>query len=472
MRTTQAEADQHTRAGSVGGNAPGASAQAGAGPVSGMVPGGAGGRAGSNRRGSAAGVGPGAAAAKAPPAELTGAHFASALLFLGMGAAGLVAFAPDLAAGRFLAPRVAGLTHLFTLGWITTSIMGALYQFLPVALDQPIRSERVAFVTLMLYGPGLLAFVTGLGTGQPVLMLGGAATFGTGVLLFVGNLAATLKRAVRRDVTWWALAFATLYLTITLVLGLALTGNLRWGYLGAGRINALGVHLHVALAGWVLLVIIGVAHRLLPMFLLSHGVRDHFAKAAVALVATGSGLLAFLHHAPALFSRWLPALCIALGVGAFLLQARSYYARRHRPGLDPGMRLAAGALVLLFGALLLSWPVVVGGAGVRLAIAYVMTALLGITLFVAAHYYKIVPFLVWYHRFGPLAGTRPVPRVGDLYAAGPASAAGVLLGIGALALIVSVASGDPVAARAGAVVFAAGVAIEITQMLQLWRKQP
>ena len=25
-----------------------------------------------------------------------------------------------------------------------------------------------------------------------------------------------------------------------------------------------------------------------------------------------------------------------------------------------------------------------------------------IALFIAGHYYKIVPFLIWYHRFGPL----------------------------------------------------------------------
>ena len=37
-------------------------------------------------------------------------------------------------ASRRILPRVVAVTHLFTLAWITTSIMGALYQFLPVAL--------------------------------------------------------------------------------------------------------------------------------------------------------------------------------------------------------------------------------------------------------------------------------------------------------------------------------------------------
>jgi hypothetical protein len=415
---------------------------------------------------------PGVAGASAPPFILPGEHFAAALLFLVCGAAGMVLVAGDLAQGAFLSPRVAGVTHLFTLGWITTSIMAALYQFLPVALGKPIRSVRLAHVSFVLYGPGLAAFVIGLVLFRPVLMLAGAATFGAGILLFVGNLAATLHASKRRDVTWWALACAAFFLTITLVLGLALTGNLRWGYLGAGRVSALGVHLHVALAGWVGLVMIGVGHRLLPMFLLSHGTSDRFSKAAVWLIATGTGVLAFLHHAPRLVSYWTPAVLIAAGCAAFLLQARSFYASRHRPALDPGMRLAAAALSVLALALVLSTPVLLSLASARIATAYVTAVVLGISLFVAAHYYKIVPFLVWYHRFGPLAGTRPVPRVSELYSARPATLAVGALVAGTVTMIASILAGHPVAARLSALLLLTGVLIESAQMLKLWRTRP
>lgn len=422
--------------------------------------------------GASAGPMPGSASAKAPPARLPGAHFAAALMFLLLGAAGAVVYAPDLAAGAYLSPRVAALTHLFTLGWITTSIMGALYQFLPVALDRPVRSIGLAHVTYALYVPGLLAFVAGLALTRPVLLLGGAVVMGTGVLLFIGNLAATLKSATRRDVTWWALALATSYLAITLVLGLALTGNLRWGYLGGGRLASLGVHLHVALAGWVLLVMIGVGHRLLPMFLLSHGAKDRFAKLAVALVGTGSGILAFLHHGPRLVSYWLPAVLIAAGCGAFLLQARAYYVTRHRRVLDPGMRLAAGSLLFLVVAMLLAAPVIVLSNRGLLAVTYVMAIILAVTLFVVAHYYKIVPFLVWYHRFGPLAGRRPVPRVHDLYSTKLASAAVVLLVAGVASLLVTVGLGLGQPARGAALLFATGASVSAAQMIQLWRIRP
>lgn len=132
-------------------------------------------------------VGPGMAAAKAPPFRLPGEHFVAAMIFLLVGVSGVVVIAPDLAIGGFLSPRVAGVTHLFTLGWITTSIMGALYQFLPVALGEPIRSVRIAHTTFALYVPGLALFIGGLIAGAHGVMLIGAGTFATGVLLFVGK---------------------------------------------------------------------------------------------------------------------------------------------------------------------------------------------------------------------------------------------------------------------------------------------
>src|SRR3990172_6173711 len=78
-------------------------------------------------RGVLLGLGPNqGAGADVPPLWLPGGHFAAAILFWLVGAAGLVLVAPDLAAGLYPLPRVLAVTHLFTLGWITTSILGAL----------------------------------------------------------------------------------------------------------------------------------------------------------------------------------------------------------------------------------------------------------------------------------------------------------------------------------------------------------
>ncbi|HEX7049523.1 MAG TPA: hypothetical protein VF188_04870 [Longimicrobiales bacterium] len=415
----------------------------------------------------------GLASAQAPPFRLPGEHFAAALGFWLLGSLGLVAVAPHLALGLFPLSRVVATTHLFTLGWITTSILGALYQFLPVALGTPIRSERLAHITFWLYVPGLALFVGGLAAGAHTPLLAGAALFTTGLLLFLGNLAMTLARARTRDVTWWALAGAGVFLFVTIALGLTLAGNLRWGYLGAHRFLALGVHLHVAIAGWVLLVVVGVAHRLLPMFLLSHGASGRPAVAAVALLAGGVGLLAAWH----LTARWgilVPALLIGAGAAAFLLQAALFFRHRIKPKLDPGLRLAGVALAFLALALAMApFALARGLAAPRLGVAYVTALVLGgLTLFVAGIYYKVVPFLVWYHRFGPLAGKRPVPRVAELFGARPAHAAGALLAAGALGLIIATLAGAPGAARLAAVAFAGGAATEVLQMFHIARRRP
>jgi hypothetical protein len=413
----------------------------------------------------------GSLGAGSPPFLLPGSHFAAGTLFVVVGAAGLVLIAPDLARGFHLTSRAAAVTHLFTLGWITTSIMGALYQFIPVALGVGVRSVRLGHATLLLHAPALSAFAAGLFFGWRNVMLAGAVVMSVGIFLFAFTLGDALKRSTRRDVTWWALAWANVYLVVTVLLGLALTGNLRWGYLGGGRLDAVGTHLHVALGGWVLLVMIGVGHRLLPMFLLSHGAGERYGRAAVACAATGAGMLTLLHHAPTLLSRWVPALLLAGALICFLAQARQFYARRRRPALDPGMRLAAGGLALLGTALLFALPVLTG-ASARIGTAYVVALILGVSLFVAAHYYRIVPFLVWFHRFGPLAGTGPLPRVADLFSARATTVAAVLLIAGSAALVAAVASGQTAAARAAAFVFASGVGVMGTQMLLLAMRKP
>lgn len=417
--------------------------------------------------------GAGLTGASAPPLVLPGSHFAAALLFWTLGTAGLVWIAPDVARGMFPLPRVVAVTHLFTLGWITTSILGALCQLFPVVLGQPIRSTRLAYATLALHVPGILLFVTGLLTAQRFALLAGAALFGTGLLLFVGNLTLTLARIRRRDLTWWSLAGAGFFLTATVALGVTLAGNLHYGYLGGSRLLALGVHAHIAIAGWVLLVVVGVARHLLPMFLVSHGAPLWPAKSAAALLGAGVMLLVVGHHMGDVVGSTLPALLTGVGTAAFLAQAALFYRHRKRPRLDAGMRLAAVALVVLASALVLAPLVLARGFGApRLVTTYGAALVLGLALFVAGHLYKILPFLVWNHRYGPLIGKRPLPRVADLFDARVANVAAALLSLGVAGMIATPLVGEAAWGRIAAALLAAGAATLTVQMIGVLRRRP
>lgn len=128
------------------------------------------------------------------------------------------------------------------------------------------------------------------------------------------------------------------------------------------------------------------------------------------------------------------------------------------------MKLAGSGLLLLLCGLLLSPFVLFGSPSPRIATAYGGALVLGMSLFVAGHYSKIVRFLVGYHRFGPLAGKQCVPGVSDLYSRTWAHVALVLLLAGALGMVLAVLAGSVPAAFLTAPVFLAGAGTEAIQM--------
>lgn len=352
--------------------------------------------------------------------------------------------------------------------------MGALYQFLPVALGASIRSERVAHVTLGGWILGLGAFVVGLAVGWRSAYLTGASLLGLSVILFAGNLAATLPRAERRGLTWWCVAGAGLALLGTWILGGLLALNLGTGFLGGDRFAVLAIHLHVAAGGWVLLTMIGVADHLLPMFLLSHGATRIPGRVAAVLVGLGTaGLLLTGHLLPAA-AIWPFLGVLAAGALALLLQAGLFYRHRMRPELDPGLQLVAGALILLGLAVGLgSWALVAAAPGARLLTAYgVLLVPGGLGLFVAGHYYRIVPFLTWFHRYGPVAAERDVPRVSELFGHGTARGAAYSMIAGIALLTAGVLAGSVALCLGGAATFGLGAMLMSGQMLAISRRGP
>lgn len=412
----------------------------------------------------------GGSSATAPPIWLPGQHFAAALVFFVVGSVGLAFVAPDLANGAFYLPRVVAVVHLIVLGFIVLSIFGALCQFLPVAIGRPIRSIVSAQLSFSSHLAGVSLFVTALVIGNRGLLQAGALLLALSFLSFAGNLAATLKGAKERSLTFWALAFASFFLALTPIYGVALALNLHGDLALENRFALVAIHAHVALVGFVLLVIVGVAHRLLPMFLLSHGASERPAWIAVFLLAFGALALALPVGGEIRFI--IAGLSSISGTLAFLVQAVGFYRHRKRRAVDPGMRLAGmGLSAIALAALLAPIALSRGLLEPRLLITYFVVLLGGVSLFVAGHYYKIVPFLVWYHRFSHLVGKRKVPNVAELYSQRAALANAALLALGVVGIALSAFFGKALPLRFSALVFAAGAVVELFMIAQVARRK-
>jgi hypothetical protein len=214
---------------------------------------------------------------------------------------------------------------------------------------------------------------------------------------------------------------------------------------------------HLALLGWVLPMVIGVAARVYPMFLLAREPagwpgRVQLWGLGLGVPAVVLGILA----SPVLLAAG--ALLVGAAVLAHVVWIGAMVRGRRRPALDWGLRFVlTGALALVPASALglaLALDVL---AGPRVALAYAAVALgAWASLTIAGMLLKIVPFLVWYRVYGPRAGREPVPSLPDLGWPAGERLAWALLTTGFTALAVTLWLGEPAWIRAAGLLVAAG----------------
>jgi hypothetical protein len=196
-------------------------------------------------------------------------YMVTAVLAFLLAVAGVVWIAPDLA-GHYYHPRIVALTHTVTLGWITLTIMGATYQLIPIVLERPVWSERLARwqFPILLVGIGGMVAHFYLATGPGLAMAAGIA--GIGVALHLVNVGLSMRGLGAWSFTARLMAMALVGLAATVVFGLGLAAGRLWKTLPGDLFPTLHAHFHLAMAGWIAPMVMGVAARVYPMFLLAH----------------------------------------------------------------------------------------------------------------------------------------------------------------------------------------------------------
>ncbi len=419
--------------------------------------------------------------AAGPSFGLVAAHFGLGLLGLLAFAAALVGWAGSLE-GHFFQPHVLALVHLCVLGWLLPVAIGALHQLLPVVLEAPLGSERPAWVGLALYVPGaatlIVAFAT-FATGPP--LVAGALLLVTALAVYAIGLARPLWRAQSLGLTGAYVTAALLHLLVAAALGAALAWNLHAPYLPFDHLRLLRAHAHVAGLGFFGLLIMSVSYRLIEMFLLVHGVGQR--PAWVAFVAVNAAVVAlaagFLLASPA----WQTAggLLAAVGLGAYLLQVARLLRARKRSAHEPAWWHTVLSLVYLAAALVLGGAPVIAPVlapedptwQLRLPLAYGLLALPGfVGSIVVGQLAKIVPFLVWLHRFSPCIGLMQVPKAADLLPERPQWLQLVLMHGGLIGLLAGVLLGADAVCAAGAALFGASALLLTRNLLLVYRSAP
>ena len=335
---------------------------------------------------------------QAPPFTLPLRFFLTAPLFLLL-AAGLIVAAPDALAARST-PRAFALTHALTLGFLAMTMLGALTQMLPVVAGAKVpRPRLVAWLVHLPLVVGTLALMAGFLTAAPVAFGVAVGLLGFGLVVFLLAASVSLARAAT-SATVGGMRLAALGLALTVVLGGALA-LLRMGWWTLPGVPTLvAAHIAFGLLGWVLLLVIGVAYQVVPMFQMTPPYPPALRRWLGGVLFA---LLLLYAIAPTVLP--LAASVAAIGVAGaitlFALTTLRLQAKRRRKLPDVTLaywRVGMASLI----ACVAVWLGAHFTPGWRTSDAYPM--LLGI-LFIAGFavsvvsgmLYKIVPFLAWFH---------------------------------------------------------------------------
>lgn len=352
---------------------------------------------------------------RAPAPDVTMRYLLAGAVAFVVFAAGVPLLAPTLIRTND-DPHVFALTHVAVLGWITMTMMGALYQLFPVALAARATSERLARWNFWLYLVAVGGFV-------PSFYLDwtpGVAAFGVLAVGGIAHFASALLRSFGTVREWhpmaWYVLAGLLWLLATIGFGLMYALDWRFGWFEITD-PMLAAHVHLGLAGWLSLTLMGVSYKLTAMFSLAHGHGHRLALANLGLWNAGllgfAGSLIFVPGSPLVL-----AFATLLALSALLFVADMGRLLRHRRRRQ--ISLEQWHTIVAFGALLaaasLGLVLASGHAPSRSwAVAYGWIAVAGWFGFsIVGNSYKIVPFLVWLRRYSELAGAQRVPLLREL----------------------------------------------------------
>ncbi|MDP2301026.1 MAG: hypothetical protein Q8N03_01215 [Ignavibacteria bacterium] len=357
--------------------------------------------------------------AYAPPFRIVAKYFVAAIIsFVVLNLLLLLNYSSI--SGHHFQPKILSINHIATLGWITMIIFGAMFQLVPVVLETKLFSEKLAEIQFWIYLPGVIGFVYCFwvfDTGFNMTFF--ATLLNLAMFIFSFNIILTMKSVKSWNVTGWFLAAAIFYLIVTAIAGLLLAINLWTPYIKLSHLQYLNLHAHIAFIGWISMVIMGVSFKLIPMFTLSHGYSLTHAKLAFWMINIGLfGIAATMLFEKTTNLYYTFILLVVLGIIFFLLQIHIIFKNRIRKKFDIGIKFSSAAYFMLGLTTVLGTFIafVDYESIINLTLVYGYMIIFGyISMLIVGQMYKIVPFLVWYHKYSSKVGLEPVSMLKDMF---------------------------------------------------------
>jgi len=397
--------------------------------------------------------------------------------------AALIALAlePRSLLGFFYHPRMLAVVHLVTLGWISASILGAVYLIGPLAFRMPLPARGADYAAFAAFAVGVLGTVSHFWMDLPAGMAWAAGLAALAMSYVAARGLVNLRRAPVPLAARLPMALAFLNMILAAALGVLLALNKVAPILPGSHLDAVLGHAHLAALGWGAMMVIGAGYRILPMILPAAMPQGFWTYASAVLLELGVvGLVgAFLAG-----GRGLPvaAVFVAAGIGSFLSRV-AWMLRNRRPAPsalrrpDWGVAHALQALAYLVAACALGLYLAVterSETTLALAPVYGVLGLLGfLSQIVVGVESRVLPLFAWLWGFADRAYVESPPSLYETPSRPLQAFAFLLWTAGVPLLALAFARERPALMSSGATALLlavlAGLANSVVVLVRLWR---
>jgi hypothetical protein len=395
-----------------------------------------------------------------------------------------LALEPTRLSGFFYHPRMLAVVHLVTLGWITASILGALYIVAPLAFRAPLPARTADYVAFGGFAVGVLGMASHFWMDLPSGMAWAAALVAC-AMSYVGIRA--LRRILEAPIPFESrlpLALALVNMIFAAGLGVLAAVNKVAPVLEIAQLDAVFAHAHLAALGWATMMVVGAGYRILPMILPAAMPRGPWVFASALFLECGVLGLVWTFLAG---GRGLPlsaALTVA-GIATFLSRV-VWMLRNRRPAPrelrrpDWSVAHALLALACLVAACGLGLHLAVcerSEATLALAPAYGVLGLVGfLSQMVVGIFGRVLPLFAWLWGFSDRSYSERPPSLHRVTDRSLQGLGFVLWATGVPWLAVGLVS-DRAALVSGAawallLAVVTGLANAVIVLLRLWRGAP
>ena len=392
----------------------------------------------------------GARVGRPAPVALVASYFGAALLCWLAAAVALVAAAEQLANEGLASQEVLLAVHLVGLAFLPLAVTGATFHVLPTLLRNDVSARRGwAALPFLCAGP-VLAFAIARDLDTTTWIAAAAVTLG--FVLVAWEVVALVARAPRGRMllaSRFGVAASTFHAGAALAVGAALADRGWRPLFGIPHDRVIAIHLHLAVIGWLTLLIVTVGRTLTPMLSLAPAEPRRRLPVEELVLTAGLWLLIV---GLALGSRVPVAVGALLVLGAVVAFAAltARIGRRHRlDGLEGPLTHVVAGVFFLLQATILGLGMVFGLEPTPARLEGYVTALLlgwagGVTL---GHLGKLMSLSAW--TWWP-AGPRP--KQAALYPRAIWLAEAILFVVGVETLLNGVLRGAEVLTLLGALI--------------------